>query len=528
MEGKCLKNGRVVTESGILQGEHGWDPRILVFRGIPYAQPPVGELRWRAPQPVEKWEGIRKAVQYGPMAVQNTPGEDENDFWTREIHPTGPEFEMSEDCLYLNVYTPARKESENLPVLFYIHGGGYAGGYSYEVEFDWEHMARKGMVVVSVGYRLGVLGFLAHPGLSARAADEAKGNYGLQDQVFALQWVKRNIAAFGGNPERITIAGQSAGAGAVQCLLSCEEAKGLIAGAVIESGVTMNIPDSPDFLTPVSLGEAEKNGRLFFERAGITDLRTALEMPAEELCRLWNMHMHFGEHLRPTVDGILLKQTTFEALRDGNWPDIPVLAGYNRGEVVAFNRMGKKFPVNTEELEQLSLVFGEKSGEYLQLCGVKEDEEVRALFERDDMLGWITASYALAHIQQAFGRKVFLYEFNAEIPGEENGEAFHGSEMWFAYDSLARCWRPFTGKHYDLARQISSYWANFIRTGNPNGKDSAGKELPVWKNCTDQEPGIMVFTDRGEMRIREPGKLMRFRMASAICEQRADSCRKEK
>ena len=173
-----MENLQVTVESGKLQGVHGWDPRVAVFRGIPYAAPPVGELRWRAPLPAIPWEGVRKADQYGPIACQPVPGSNPEEFWTREIHPTGMEFEMSEDCLYLNVYTTARTGEEKLPVLIYIHGGGFKGGYPYEVEFDWEHMAKKGIVVVSIAYRLGVLGFLAHPWLSAEAPEDPKGNYG--------------------------------------------------------------------------------------------------------------------------------------------------------------------------------------------------------------------------------------------------------------------------------------------------------------------------------------------------------------
>ena len=223
-----MKNLQVTVEEGKIRGIHGWDPRVAVFRGIPYAAPPVGELRWRAPEPPEKWEGVRVADTYGPIACQPVPGSRPEEFWTREIHPTGQEFEMSEDCLYLNIYTTARTGKEKLPVLIYIHGGGFKGGYPYEVEFDWEHMAKKGIVAVSIAYRLGVLGFLAHPWLSEESPDEAKGNYGTLDQLAALKWVKRNIAAFGGDPDKITIAGQSAGAMSVQNLMTSPLAEGLI------------------------------------------------------------------------------------------------------------------------------------------------------------------------------------------------------------------------------------------------------------------------------------------------------------
>ncbi len=279
-----MKNLQVTVEEGKIRGIHGWDPRVAVFRGIPYAAPPVGELRWRAPEPPEKWEGVRVADTYGPIACQPVPGSRPEEFWTREIHPTGQEFEMSEDCLYLNIYTTARTGKEKLPVLIYIHGGGFKGGYPYEVEFDWEHMAKKGIVAVSIAYRLGVLGFLAHPWLSEESPDEAKGNYGTLDQLAALKWVKRNIAAFGGDPDKITIAGQSAGAMSVQNLMTSPLAEGLIGGAIIESSVTVAFAEKADRRHP--LEGAEKLGVEFFEKAGIGSLEEARRMPARELVRL--------------------------------------------------------------------------------------------------------------------------------------------------------------------------------------------------------------------------------------------------
>ena len=239
-----MKDRRVCIESGLLQGIFGYDPRITVFKGVPYAKPPVGELRWRAPQPVEPWEGVRMACEYGPMSVQDVPGLDPNEFWTKELHPAGPEFEMSEDCLYLNVFTPAKKGNEKLPVLVYIHGGGLMGGYPYEIEFDWEHMARKGIVVVTVAYRLGLLGFFSHPELSEEAPDDPKGAYGYLDQLAAIQWTARNIAAFGGDPEKITIAGQSAGAGSVLTHLSSPMSQPYFRAAIVQSGIIMPFKDT--------------------------------------------------------------------------------------------------------------------------------------------------------------------------------------------------------------------------------------------------------------------------------------------
>ena len=353
-----MKNRTVTIESGELEGIFGWDPRILVFKGVPYAAPPVGDLRWKAPQPAKSWEGVRRAGQYGPMACQPQPGENPEDFWIRELHPTATEFEMSEDCLYLNIFTPARNGDEKLPVFCYFHGGGYKGGYPYEVEFDWEHMARKGMVCVAITYRLGIMGFLAHPELAAEQPGSPVGNYGVLDQLCALKWVKRNIAAFGGNPEQITIAGQSAGSGSVQCQLTSPMARGIFAGAVIESGVTIPFCDVEDPLSPIPLAKALDNGAGFFEKAKIGSLEEARRIPAREL--IDRAEKIFGRTIRfqPVVDGIYLKETFFEAMKHGNWPDIPIMTGYNVGELEMFRHYVTGLPETVAELPELRISTG--------------------------------------------------------------------------------------------------------------------------------------------------------------------------
>jgi len=505
-----MKNLQVTVEEGKLRGIHGWDPRVAVFRGIPYAAPPVGELRWRAPAPPEKWEGVRVADTYGPIACQPVPGSSPEEFWTREIHPTGQEFEMSEDCLYLNIYTTARTGKEKLPVLIYIHGGGFKGGYPYEVEFDWEHMAKKGIVVVSIAYRLGVLGFLAHPWLSEESPDEAKGNYGTLDQLAALKWVKRNITAFGGDPDKITIAGQSAGAMSVQNLMTSPLAEGLIEGAIIESSVTVAFAEKADRIHP--LKGAEKLGAEFFEKAGIRSLEEARRMPARKLVRLEDVVLGPGVHFEPVIDDILIKESNFQAYKGGHHHRIPVLAGYNRGEALSFSKMFGKSYETLEDLRSYASGFGEKAQEFLSLCNAGSDADVKALFESDAMLDLPAGARMFGYIQAKQERKAYLYEFDADIPGEDNAGSYHGSEMWFAYDGLARCWRPFTGKHYDLARQISSYWVNFVKTGDPNGKDTIGEELPRWESFTADNEFVMEFTDGPAKSERKVDPLMKFRI----------------
>jgi para-nitrobenzyl esterase len=510
-----MRNRKVNIETGELQGIFGYDPRITVFKGVPYAAPPVGKLRWCAPQPAPKWEGVRMADQYKPMACQPVPGSNPEEFWTREIHPTGPEFDMSEDCLYLNVFTPARVGDEKLPVLFYIHGGGYKGGYPYEVEFDWEHMSRKGIVVVAVTYRLGVMGFLATPELSAEQPEAPKGNYGILDQLFGLQWTKRNIAAFGGDPDRITIAGQSAGAGSVQCLLTSPLSVGLISGAIIQSAVAADFTDMPGRKN--TLADAEKIGADFFNKAGITSLEEARKIAAKDLLRLEDELLGPGIRFEPNVDNILLKETAFEAYMKNHHHKVPVLAGYNRGETEMFTKFFSNAPKNMEEFNSFAKGYGESETQLRALCHVENDQDVRRLFNMDAFIGLIAGTRMFGYIQNQQGRKSYLYEFDPDIPGEDNAGSYHGCELWFAYDSLARSWRPFKGKHYDLARQTSSYWANFVKTGDPNGMDTIGEPLPEWKPFTEENQFIMGFKDVPAKMDTVTDPLMKLRIDLTLC-----------
>ncbi len=504
-----MENRKVIIETGELQGVFGYDPRITVFKGVPYAAPPVGTLRWKSPTPAKPWDGVRVADKYGPISCQHIPGINPDDFWTRELHPGGPEYEMSEDCLYVNIYTPAKHGDEKLPVLFYIHGGGYQGGYPFEVEFDWEHMAKKGIVVVAVTYRLGIMGFLTSSLLIEDAPNQFKGNYGIQDQLFALQWTKRNITAFGGDPDKITIAGQSAGAGSVQCLLATPYGKDVMSGAILQSGVFPEFGDLPAPINPCSLEHAIKMGDTLFEKAGIRTAKEARALTPQELIHMEGEYLSPGIHFQPVVDGDFLTETAFEAMKRGHHHNVPILAGYNRGEVRAF-RFGK-YPESIAELEQFAERYGDRKEEFIKVCNVKDDAEVATIFDSDAYLDFVVGTVMLGHIQYNLGREAYLYEFDADIPGEPY-DSFHGSELWFAYDSLARSWRPFVGKHYDLARQISSYWVNFVNTGTPNGKDTFGYDLPQWSAFSPKDAYIMKFTDSPEQISVACDDVMKFRI----------------
>ncbi len=397
---------KVKTEEGIVQGLVGKDPRITVFRGVPYAKPPMGELRWKAPQPAEKWEGVRKCYEYGDMPMMRVhPGTDDS-FYKRELHPVSADFGMSEDCLYLNIFSPAEQADEKLPVFCYIHGGGLQDGYNYEVEFDGERVARRGVIVVMISYRLGLFGFLAHPEITAETGEnEVISNFGMQDQSMALHWIARNIENFGGDPYKIVICGQSAGAGSVQTQLCSPINRGIIAGAICQSAVSFCFGDEGVPVGGMTLSEAEKYGSDFFQKIGVKDLKEARAMDAAELTK-----------------------------------------------TDAFNR-------------------------------------------------FLGASRGFCELRSGIGKKVYYYIFDPDIPGDDAG-SFHGSDLWFTFDSLGNSWRPFEGRHYDLARQICSYWTNFVKTGDPNGLDYNGNPLPEWKPYNTQEKNVMKFLD-----ISRPDKL---------------------
>ena len=511
-----MKERMVEVESGRLQGIFGYDPRITVFKGVPYAAPPVGKLRWRAPQPVEKWEGVRLCAEYGPMAMQDTPGADPDDFWTKELHPAGPEFSMSEDCLYLNVFTPAKTGDEHLPVLVYIHGGGLMGGYPYEIEFDWEHMARKGIVVVAIAYRLGVFGFLSHPWIMEENPDEPVGCYGHLDQMAAIQWVHRNIGAFGGDPEKVTIAGQSAGAGSVMTMLGAAEGKDLFRGAIVQSGIFFNFRDTPTGRSDTTEEQALAAGAEFFEALGVKSLDEARSLNAGEIQEFLKTSGRKGRGFgfAAPIGQSFIPNSNENGLKKDTWGDRPVIFGYNRGEADLFRRInGDRIPETLEELQNSAESFGSRKEEFLSIAGCGTDEDVKALAKQPAYSVLEISASMAGTIRDRQGHRTYIYEFDVDIPGEDHPGSFHGAELCFAYDALARTWRPFTGKHYDMARIVSSYWVNFVKTGDPNGVTNYGEPLPEWKAYTEKEPAKMLFTlEEARTVPSEMSALTRFRI----------------
>lgn len=491
------------VENGIVQGLPAADPRITSFKGIPFAAPPVGENRWRAPQPAKDWEGILKAYEFAPVSMQVRQELDDNNIYTREW-AVEPDIAMDEDCLYLNIWTPAKHAGEKLPVYVWYFGGGLQVGHTAEMEFDGERIARRGIVVVTINYRLNAFGFLCHPEITAEAP-EAPANFGHLDQQAATRWVKRNIAAFGGDPNQITIGGQSAGGGSVMSQLVSPQNEGLFQRAIVQSGVFTELyPASrmPRFWR--RLAEAEQEGVAFFDYLGVSTLAEARQLDA---VYLRDKAVEYRGFWGTVEDGVFNVGVPFELfLQNKRWM-VPVMFGHTSTEFFSVPNVD-----TVDELKQMaSDMFGEEADTFLKLCGAQSGSLEEA--KKKASVSGIEYAIRIAGQESAVsgsGTPLYYYNFDAEIPGWDNPGTFHSVDLWFFFETLAKCWRPFVGKHYDLARQMCNYWANFIRTGDPNGLDSTGEELPQWEPYTHDAPYGMLFADRAEFSREQPGEMMQF------------------
>ena len=465
---------QVQTASGVVEGyrSNGLD----IFKGIPFAAPPVGELRWKAPQPVAPWNAVRKCTAFGPSPVQNPPVPFM--FWSREfLIPAEP---ISEDCLYLNVWTPERKTKK--PVLVYIYGGGFRSGGSACPIYDGEAMAKKGIVFVSINYRVGLFGFLAHPELSAESGHGSSGNYALLDMIAALKWVKENIAAFGGDPSRVTIAGQSAGAFAVNFLCASPLAKGLFSGAIAQSGGSI----LPSPIRPRINGQQAEAMGLDLERElGVSGIAALRALPADRI-----LSAKAGL-MGPFDDGHVIRNGIAQTYREGNQNDVPLILGWNKDDRIS----GPPMKASAYQ-ESVRKRFGQEADRFLTLYPGNTDEEAarsQSDMSRDETFaiqGW-----AWARHQQLKGKSpVYLYNFDRALPAyskETAFGAFHSAEIVYAYDNLHTLDRPWETADQKLASAMSAYWLNFIRTGKPGGAGMA--EWPAFRN-NDQR--IMILDEQ--------------------------------
>jgi len=490
---------KVKTENGWVRGLPAADPRITSYKGIPFAAPPVGENRWRAPQPCPDWEGELFAADFGPIPMQaNCAGDPKTDIYAREWH-VDSEIPMSEDCLYLNVWAPADGR-KNLPVYVWYFGGGLQVGNTREMEFDGERIARRGIVVVTVAYRLNAFGFLCHPEITAEAP-EAPANFGFLDQQCATRWVKRNIAAFGGDPDNITIGGQSAGGMSVCAQMTCPANKGLFQRAIVESGTFIQPYGERIGLFRTNMKDAEEQGVRFFEALGVKTLAEARALDArvvEDKSLEWPWGC-WGE----SVDGVFSTYPSNEWYRHPERIQCPVMLGETSSEFIS------EPPAQTEEaLRELAQKLCPDNPEAFLSCF--SQPLTAESIARDGALHTISLAIrsACRHNEaDGISAPLYAYLFDAEIPGWDHPGTFHSVDLWFFFETLAKCWRPFTGKHYDLSRQMCDYWCNFISTGDPNGLDSHGNPLPVWPALTQENAAWMCFADQAEACKRPAGQL---------------------
>ena len=475
----------VETENGLVRGIPAADPRVTSFKGIPFAAPPVGVNRWRAPQPCPNWEGERDCARFAPISMQETPGIGDN-IYVREWH-VDPEIPMSEDCLYLNVWTGARSEGEKQPVLVWFFGGGLQYGYPSEMEFDGERLARRGIVVVSVNYRIGVLGYMAHPQLTLEQP-EAPANFGSLDQQAGLRWVRRNIARFGGDPDNVTIAGQSAGGGSVLSQIGCKENAGLFHRAVVMSAMIRDPYGGRSIGVPEPLAEAEQNGAEFLRFIGAGSLEEARAMDAVFIRDCYAEYMRAHRPMFTVLDGQFCKGDPLAQYLSGDCVDVPMMAGNTADE----------FP-NALKAEEGTLsdaaaaCFGADAKRYLDF----QESRIRGAEGYGTVNGIGLTIRGVFERKARQGMKNYYYCFDADIPGRDHPGTFHSVDLWFFFETLAKCWRPFVGRHYDLSRQMCNYWANFIRCGDPNGPDADGAPMPAWRPYAEETPCVMTFSGEG-------------------------------
>ncbi|MBO0861898.1 MAG: carboxylesterase family protein [Chloracidobacterium sp.] len=480
---------RVKTANGELEGVSDKSSGVRSFKSIPFGEPPVGELRWKPPQPVKNWQGVRKADKFGPRCMQRPI------FGDMGFRSDG----MSEDCLYLNVWTPAKSDKEKLPVLVYFFGGGFVAGDGSEGRYDGESMAKKGIVAITVNYRLGVFGFFAHPELTKESPNHTSGNYALFDQHAALEWVQRNIEAFGGDPKRVTIAGESAGSIAVSAQMASPLSKNLIAGAIGESGSILGA------LAAVPLAEGEQAGVKFaanFGKGGAPSLSELRAITAEQL--LEATAKPGQPRFNPTVDGYFFPKSPFEIFAAGQQARVPLLAGVNSEESGYFAVIGREAPTVENYRKALERLYPGKSEEVFKLYPASNETEVMDAAQElasDRFISYSTWKWVDAATKTGKPTYYYLYarprpamraemgdaqaglaggvvrgEQAAANPRPRSRGAVHSAEIEYAMGNLdSNKVYAWTQDDYKVSKVMQEYFANFIKTGNPNGKG-----LPNW------------------------------------------------
>jgi para-nitrobenzyl esterase len=450
---------------------------VASFKGIPFAAPPVNDLRWKAPQPAKAWAGIRKADNYAPGCMQDPS----------MVKMVGASVSVAEDCLYLNVWTAAKTAGEKRPVMVWIHGGAFVGGMTGTPMFDGTKFAQKSVVLVSIAYRLGVFGFMAHPELS-RESGKGSGTYGIQDMIAGLQWVKNNIAQFGGDPTRVTIFGESAGGIAVGMLSAAPAAKGLFQRAISESGGSFAPPriSNEAGQNVPTLKLAESNGESFLKKLGAADIRAARALPAEQIQKAAGGGMGSGSSFWPVADGNIIPGDPYELYGKGRFNDTPILVGTNSNEGGLFSR-GPVTPAAFEK--QIQSGYGERADVILRAYPHSTDAEAsRASADvfREFAFAWPTWAWARMQSQKGKG-KAFVYYYDHRTPASPDG-ANHAAEVTYVFGNLGGPGSTPSPEDLALSDLIRSYWINFARTGDPNGSG-----LPQWLAFSEKDQKVMCF-----------------------------------
>jgi para-nitrobenzyl esterase len=470
--GACtkLQPNQAKTEQGIVQGTI--EDSLRVFKGIPFAAPPVGDLRWKVPQPAQKWEGVKMTTEFAPAAMQGG----------------NPPSGKSEDCLYLNIWTPAMSANEKVPVMVYIYGGGFSGGSTSEPWISGEKLAKKGVVLVTIAYRVNQFGFLAHPELSAESPNHVSGNYGILDQIAALQWVKKNIASFGGDPSKVTIFGESAGAISVSMLCASHLAKGLFNGAISQSGGSFG-PTRPTTYpgeNMKTLAQAEKDGEAYLQKAGVTSIAELRKIEADKVPSGFGMSGGW-----PIVDGYVIPDDQHKLYEAGKYNDVPVLIGYNSDEGASFT-----WVKSTEDfVSAIKTRYGKFADALLEaypLDSGKVGKTARDL-SRDAAFGWQT--WAWANLQAKTGKsKVFYYHFDQHPDFPKGSPRYgygspHAQDVSYVFQHLDTSNPETTQADLDLSEAMATYWTNFAKYGHPNGNG-----VPEWPDFSSEKPDVMYLT----------------------------------
>lgn len=454
---------QVQTASGVVEGFTSPDKTIRIFEGIPFAAPPIGKLRWRPPQPVAPWTGVRKATSFGARCMQGRL------FKNMVFRDPGP----SEDCLYLNVWTPANSAHAHLPVMVWIFGGGFQAGSASEPRQDGTALARKGVVVVSMNYRLGIFGFFSDPELTKESPHHASGNYGLLDQVAALRWVQKNIAAFGGDPANVTIFGESAGSISVSALMASPVSRGLFKQAIGESGGVF------EWTHPMEpLAQSEQIGAAFAKSVGAPTLSALRAMPAGKI--LQAALREKGLPFWPNVDGYFFPESPWTIYAAGKQAHIPLLAGWNADEHRSSQFFGHLKPTKANYLARVHADFGPNASSVLKLFPANTPAEIEISAHDLASAQFITYSaWKWLNMQVETGdAPVYAYHFEQTPPtepGRKSRGVHHGSDIQFVFGTLDSQNLAWTANDRKMSRIMSSYWTNFAKTGNPNGPG-----LPKW------------------------------------------------